>query len=159
MRVPGHGLKHEGKAFAWNGKRWELVRESWVGKALCECGWTSKKLPSDSQRKKAHREHKEQVVLQQEETGWPPERVLKAITAIYPFWTVESRVDGQGKTLVTMPFDDLCSFIEWLCGSISEFNEVELTGFGKERLASYQKTVDHYNEVMSRRWGATSETQ
>jgi hypothetical protein len=35
-----------------------------------------------------------------------------------------------------MPFDDLCSFAEWICGSMSEH---DLDGFVKERLAEVLK--------------------
>lgn len=54
-RVPGHGLRNEGKAVDAAG--WFVK----VGKGRCECGAQSPELTSDNARKRWHREHKAEV--------------------------------------------------------------------------------------------------
>lgn len=136
--VPGHTLVAEGAPHMWNGRRYERnTGGEWTvsgtGKALCSCGWTSKVLKTGAARKAAHREHKRAMVTV---TGdWTPDKVKAAIEKYYPFTDVRTSVSGE-KVQVTMPFDDLCSFAEWICGSMSEF---DLTGYVKEELAKVLK--------------------
>lgn len=137
MRVPGHTLVYEGAPHVWNGRRYErAVRDGWgvggEGKGLCSCGATSKVLTTGAARKRWHREHREAVALAMKLEGWSPERVLNAMLAVNPFVSVSTSTDAQGRVLVTVPFDDLCSFIEWICGSMAEH---DLDGFVKEELA------------------------
>jgi hypothetical protein len=56
-RLAGHGLWNEGNPR--NGDIGELRRG--VGEATCECGAVSPKLPSTSQRRQWHRDHKEAI--------------------------------------------------------------------------------------------------
>lgn len=139
--VPGHTLVGEGAPHAWNGRRWERVYGSsshgtyWTtggeGKGLCSCGETSKKVRTAAARKLWHKEHKRKIVEQQQAGGWTPERVQQAISLLHPFVEVKTALDREGNTQVTMSFDDLCSFIEWTCGSMSEH---DLDGYVKEKL-------------------------
>ena len=89
-------------------------------------------LTTGAARKRWHREHREPVALPMKLEGWSPERVLNAMLAVNPFVSVSTSTDAQGRVLVTVPFDDLCSFIEWICGSMAEH---DLDGFVKEELA------------------------
>lgn len=138
MRVPGHALRYEGKAHEWNGSRYERVLHSWIGKALCECGWRSAKLPSDTQRKRAHQAHKLEV-LELGDGGWTPERVEAAIKAVNPFLNLKTTWNRHGKVQVSMPFADLCSFAEWMCGSMSES---DLIGSVERELSRHIQTQE-----------------
>lgn len=68
-RLPGHGLQSEGKPYERGGDEqdpWVRVGfgphpGSHIGVALCSCGEASPVLESDGQRKRWHREHKNQV--------------------------------------------------------------------------------------------------
>lgn len=137
MRVTGHMLVAEGAAHVWNGRRYDR-RFIWgvggEGKGLCSCGAVSEVLASGAARKRWHTGHKQAVAEKMRPEGWTPERVLKAMLAVNPFLGVSTGADAQGRVLVTMPFDDLCSFIEWICGSMAEF---DLDGFVKEELVRY----------------------
>lgn len=132
--VPGHTLVAEGAPHAWNGRRYErLTLHGWSisgkGKGLCSCGATSKVLGTGAARKAWHREHKR--LMTQVSGDWTPERVKAAMEFLYPFTSVKTFVSA-GEVQVTMPFDDLCSFAEWICGSMSEH---DLTGHVKDELA------------------------
>lgn len=134
LLVPGHMLVREGAAHAWNGDRYERIF-TWgvggTGKALCSCGATSKVLKTGAARKVWHRQHKQ--IITRTTGDWTPEKVKTAIELIYPFIAVETSTTLTG-VQVSMPFDDLCSFVEWICGSMSEH---DLTGFVKEELARH----------------------
>jgi hypothetical protein len=56
--LPGHALRSEGKPYLACRSGWDRVTDSWTGRALCECGWTSAVLSSNGQRKRAHADHK-----------------------------------------------------------------------------------------------------
>lgn len=129
--VPGHTLKSEGAAFQWDGRRYVRVYHWGVGgkgKGLCSCGATSKVLDSGAARRRWHKAHRE--AFSSLSGGWTPEKVQAAILAVRPFDEITTFVHG-GKVQVTMAFDDLCSFAEQICGSMSEF---DLTGHAKEEL-------------------------
>lgn len=62
-RVVGHGLMHEGWAYAPSRitglyLRTTLSSSSGPGHAKCECGIVSRELPNCAQRKAWHRKHK-----------------------------------------------------------------------------------------------------
>lgn len=138
--VPGHTLVREGAPHAWNGKRYEVTHlkgygTSGEGKGLCSCGATSPVLTSGAARQKWHRAHKEQIAAVAEEYGWLPERVHAAMMRVTPFADITTWLDKTGTTQVSMSFDELCSFVETICGSMSE---QDLLGFVKQELARYE---------------------
>lgn len=57
-RLSGHGLRNEGAPFARDGNGWQRLwwPDGPEGVALCECGATSEVLPSDTARKRWHRD-------------------------------------------------------------------------------------------------------
>lgn len=65
IRLAGHALQAEGAPYDLNedgglsrtGLNWNLT--SGAGRALCECGAYSEVLPSSTQRKQWHRDHKD----------------------------------------------------------------------------------------------------
>lgn len=72
-RLSGHGLWSEGwpvEATPGHGQGWrQMSRRSGPGRALCECGEMSPVLESANQRKRWHKEHKEQVRSAGKEQG------------------------------------------------------------------------------------------
>lgn len=64
--LKGHSLLDEGAAYSIDGCRIWYTRGDGHGK--CSCGALSDPLPSNSQRKQWHRDHKE-LVRQQQEGG------------------------------------------------------------------------------------------
>jgi hypothetical protein len=63
-RLPGHGLFREGKPFRVVGDatgEWLDIAGGHTGRARCSCGERSPILESDAERKRWHREHKQQV--------------------------------------------------------------------------------------------------
>lgn len=102
-RVPGHALVSEGHPYinrncasckGVGDQKPHLVRDlvlwwsSWSGDghAVCQCGWFSEHLASSRARRQAHREHKENILLEaallldqetptlplhRAEAGWP----------------------------------------------------------------------------------------
>jgi hypothetical protein len=155
LLVPGHTLVGEGAPHMWNGRRYEVIHArgfgtAGEGKALCSCGETSRVLKTGAARKAWHREHK-LIVARMTDGEWTPQRIEAAIEAVYPFVQVGTSVTAEG-VQVSMPFDDLCSFIEWICGSMSE---QDLTGFVKEELARHLElkaaTADATAQITGRR--------
>ena len=59
--VEGHTLRNEGVCY-------EGGYLTPIGRALCSCGWQSEELDTNAKRKKAHRQHKMDV-LAGRETG------------------------------------------------------------------------------------------
>lgn len=66
-RLAGHGMRYEGKALYDAEGKPTTTEGGWIynyaskGSTECECGERSPVLTSDFQRKRWHREHKEQV--------------------------------------------------------------------------------------------------
>lgn len=143
-RLPGHTLKAEGAAYKYiqpllvaGGKgRW-VYDFAGSGHGMCECGWVSELLTSNNKRKAAHREHKAEEVASQGLIDWTPARVERVISIFgldaTGFWA------NGGDLRVTMSFRDLCSFIEAICGSMSEAN---LDGLVAEDLFLRLKTIE-----------------
>jgi hypothetical protein len=61
-RLAGHGLRHEGRY--WTGFRYV---SGGTAPGVCECGATSKPLPSAAERQRWHRTHKDAVRLREGE--------------------------------------------------------------------------------------------
>lgn len=126
-RLPGHTLKAEGAAYKYV-RPLSGVREkgAWKydfagdGHGMCECGWVSELLTSNTKRKAAHREHKAEESAKLNTLDWTPAKVEKALSIlgidVTAFWS------KTGDVRVTMSFRDLCSFAETICGSMSEAN-------------------------------------
>ena len=89
-------------------------------------------LKTGAARKVWHRQHK-QIIARIGDGVWTAEKVKAAIEAVYPFTSVKTSTTLKG-VQVSMSFDDLCSFIQWICGSMSEH---DLTGFVKDELARH----------------------
>jgi hypothetical protein len=151
VRITGHTLAFEGAAHRWNGRRYERITlHRWSvsgrGRALCSCGEVSPILETGNARKDWHRGHKLKIANVARSQAWPPERVKRAIRLVHPFVEVSTYRDGSGNVQVTMSFDDLCSFVEWICGSMSEF---DLDGFVTEEL-SRTETMAALNEAAAK---------
>lgn len=135
LRVPGHVLVGNGTPHEYDasGRLVPLGTRHGPGRAVCSCGAASPPLPSYSRRYKWMREiHKPEVIERAAPPEWPPERVREAMLKVNPSLGVSTFTDVYGKVQVTMSFEDLCSFAEWICGSMSEH---DLTGFVKQELA------------------------
>lgn len=149
--VPGHTLVSEGAPYVWRKDRW--ARAGWTvggdGKGLCSCGATSEVLKSSTARRTWHRAHKEEILQRQGNLIWTSERVKEVIeTACFlPLEELSTHMTRDGKVLVTMSFDDLCSFAEQICGSMSEF---DLDGFVKQELVR-QESLRAMNRSLERR--------
>lgn len=69
-RVPGHGLLLEGACHDDNGKAVVHLfsfERAGSGRAKCECGQMSERLPSGNARKRWHREHRSLIVQRRQE--------------------------------------------------------------------------------------------
>jgi hypothetical protein len=62
-RLPGHELQYEGQPYTAKGYKIMGLQGSTggVGRAKCSCGELSDNLPSGTQRKAWHREHKKTI--------------------------------------------------------------------------------------------------
>lgn len=69
VRVSGHTLRFEGRAYTDEGKvidPWSSDAP-WRGRGMCSCGTMSDVLNTRAERKRWHREHKAEVLRAQEE--------------------------------------------------------------------------------------------